>query len=499
MTQTKKKTKIKKKFEKKAPAEGAEAVKEEKKDIDEHPLANGHYLIVKYRDNSDRLVRIIERHGSLETGNLRYYIHYEDFNRRMDEWINIDRILKFPSEGNRLEKEKKKADEINQILNEDPPARKRQRSDLQSSSSLSGTVGMGKGKENSAPLQLDVDGKATVVVSDEVSGDHNIITTVSELEHDEHEGMDEMALKEHEEITKIKNISNVVFGRHEIECWYFSPFPKEYHPDGPVDFLYYCEFSMRFFRTKDELLRYQSKPGLQRHPPGNEIYRDENVSMFEVDGAVEKIYCQNLSYFAKLFLDHKTLYFDVDPFLFYVLCSQDERGYHPVGYFSKEKFSDAGYNLACILTFPHAQRKGYGRFLIAFSYELSKKEEKVGSPEKPLSDLGAVSYRSYWASELLVLLRNSPAQYLSIMDLAQLTSIVTEDVTATLQHLNLLRNINGTYIVWSPPAVIDELMKKYPVKPLLVNPEKLQWTPLYNVTDPTKDKWSIKAKKSSIE
>lgn len=41
------------------------------------------------------------------------------------------------------------------------------------------------------------------------------------------------------------------------------------------------------------------------------------------------------------------------------------------------RFSDAGYNLACILTFPHAQRKGYGRFLIAFSYELSKKEEKV--------------------------------------------------------------------------------------------------------------------------
>ena len=31
------------------------------------------------------------------------------------------------------------------------------------------------------------------------------------------------------------------------------------------------------------------------------------------------------------------------------------------------------YNLACILTFPSYQRKGYGRFLINFSYELSKK------------------------------------------------------------------------------------------------------------------------------
>ena len=60
MTQPKKKLKAgntKKKFEKKAPVEG-EGVKEEKKDIDEHPLANGHFLVVKYRDGSDRLVRV---------------------------------------------------------------------------------------------------------------------------------------------------------------------------------------------------------------------------------------------------------------------------------------------------------------------------------------------------------------------------------------------------------------------------------------------------------
>jgi histone acetyltransferase MYST1 len=60
-----------------------------------------------------------------------------------------------------------------------------------------------------------------------------------------------------------------------------------------------------------------------------------------------------------------------------------------------------GFNLACILTFPSVQRRGFGRFLINFSYELSKKEEKIGSPEKPLSDLGAVSYKSYWVSRIL--------------------------------------------------------------------------------------------------
>jgi GNAT superfamily N-acetyltransferase len=72
------------------------------------------------------------------------------------------------------------------------------------------------------------------------------------------------------------------------------------------------------------------------------------VSFFEVDGARNKIYCQNLCLLAKLFLDHKTLYYDVEPFLFYVLTECDARGCHMVGYFSKEKDSPDGYNLACV-------------------------------------------------------------------------------------------------------------------------------------------------------
>merc|ERR1712194_498742 len=81
------------------------------------------------------------------------------------------------------------------------------------------------------------------------------------------------------------------------------------------------------FSRKQEIRRFQSRlPADRRHPPGNEIYRSGNLSMFEVDGFEERFYCQNLCYIAKLFLDHKTLYFDVDPFLFYVLCELDERG-----------------------------------------------------------------------------------------------------------------------------------------------------------------------------
>ena len=49
-------------------------------------------------------------------------------------------------------------------------------------------------------------------------------------------------------------------------------------------------------------------------------------------------------------------------------------------------------------------------------YELSKLESTVGSPEKPLSDLGKLSYRSYWSWVLLEILRDFRGT-LSIKDL----------------------------------------------------------------------------------
>ncbi|THF98689.1 hypothetical protein TEA_026778 [Camellia sinensis var. sinensis] len=97
---------------------------------------------------------------------------------------------------------------------------------------------------------------------------------------------------------------------------------------------------MRIIPTKRTRLRSRRAAKRKcdlKHPPGDEIYRSGTLSMFEVDGKKNKVYGQNLCYLAKLFLDHKTLYYDVDLFLFYVLCECDDRGCHMVGYFSKAR------------------------------------------------------------------------------------------------------------------------------------------------------------------
>ncbi len=60
--------------------------------------------------------------------------------------------------------------------------------------------------------------------------------------------------------------------------------------------------------------------------------------MFEIDGEKHKVYCQHLCLLAKLFLESKTLYFDVEPFLFYTLTIADSTGCHILGYFSKVLF-----------------------------------------------------------------------------------------------------------------------------------------------------------------
>ncbi|XP_075693473.1 histone acetyltransferase KAT5 isoform X2 [Rhinoderma darwinii] len=279
-------------------------------------------------------------------------------------------------------------------------------------------------------------------------------------------------------ITRMKNIECIELGRHRLKPWYFSPYPQEL---TVLPVLYLCEFCLKYLKSLKCLQRHLTKCNL-RHPPGNEIYRKGTISFFEIDGRKNKSYSQNLCLLAKCFLDHKTLYYDTDPFLFYIMTEYDSKGFHIVGYFSKEKESTEDYNVACILTLPPYQRRGYGKLLIEFSYELSKVEGKTGTPEKPLSDLGLLSYRSYWSQTILEILMDLKTEtgerpQITINEISEITSVKKEDVISTLQYLNLINYYKGQYILTLSEDIVEGHERAMLKRILRIDSKCLHFTP----------------------
>ncbi|XP_051499914.1 histone acetyltransferase KAT7-like [Apus apus] len=251
------------------------------------------------------------------------------------------------------------------------------------------------------------------------------------------------------QITEGSNmIKTIAFGRYELDTWYHSPYPEEYARLGR---LYMCQFCLKYRKSQTILCRHMAKC-VWKHPPGDEIYRKGSISVFEVDGKKNKIYCQNLCLLAKLFLDHKTLYYDVEPFLFYVMTEADNTGCHLIGYFSKEKNSFLNYNVSCILTMPQDMRQGYGKMLI---------------------DFRLISYRSYWKEVLLRYLHNFQGKEISIKEISQETAVHPVDIVSTLQALQMLKYWKGKHLVLKRQDLIDEWRAKEAKDPTAIR----SWIP----------------------
>lgn len=77
--------------------------------------------------------------------------------------------------------------------------------------------------------------------------------------------------------------------------------------------------------------------------------------------------------------------------------------------------------------------------LVSFAgYLLSKKEGRTGSPEKPLSALGALSYRNYWKGSVFAFLAENSRDGLRLEDISKATSMTLADVFATLQEHQMI-------------------------------------------------------------
>ncbi|KAK2952427.1 putative Replication factor C subunit 2 [Blattamonas nauphoetae] len=275
-----------------------------------------------------------------------------------------------------------------------------------------------------------------------------------------------------------RNIDKIWFGDHIIESWYYSPFYNDLlNEKGFSPMLYICDICLEPFGCERSYRRHMSNC-LITNPPGDEIYRQDGVSMFEVDSDKENLYCEYLSLLSKLFLDHKSVTYSVGDFRFYVLTELKSDGFHFVGYFSKSKAMEPqkdGYvnNLSCIMVLPPFAKKGYGKLLITLSYELSKKEQIIGGPERPLSDLGILSYYSYWKYQLIEVLKQYES--ISLRQLSQMTYIQVDQVIETLQYFNIMVQRRRETVFYLPPKTVDEHDRRPPK--IRVNPDNIHWTP----------------------
>lgn len=275
------------------------------------------------------------------------------------------------------------------------------------------------------------------------------------------------------EQTKFKTVESIQFGANWLETWYFTPLPFEFH----TKCLYICDFCLFFCVTKKEFKRHTIRCSV-RHPPGDEIYRDNDISMFEVDGITQRIFCENLSLISRMFLEHKNVCESIEPFLFYVLCEVKPDGFHLVGYFSKEKKMDRKNNLSCIMVMPIFQRSGYGKLLIDFSYQLSILEGKPGGPERPLSDLGHKAYVPYWTRKVVELLLDLTSQdsEITIEQMSLRTGMIESDILYILRNQKILvgDSLNCN------PKFLQSILQHTGRKPRHIYTNRIRWKP-YNI------------------
>ena len=246
---------------------------------------------------------------------------------------------------------------------------------------------------------------------------------------------------------------------------------------------------MRFFVCVKDKLRHSKKCTL-RHPPGDEIYREGDISFFEVNPSYSlttKTYCENLAYISKMFLNVKNLYITMERFIFYVLCEVKKDGFHFMGYFSKDKKRYVNkekliyaYNLSCFMVMPFCQKGGYGTLMIKMSYALSKIEDKPGGPEQPFSVSGELTYLKYWSRVLIecLLELEEKQEEITLKEIREKTGITEDDIMFTFKKRNLINDQSELLCDKEHLLSILNDTKLTARKGREILPELIRWLPL---------------------
>ncbi|XP_074991318.1 histone acetyltransferase KAT5 isoform X3 [Calonectris borealis] len=182
------------------------------------------------------------------SGRKLFYVHYIDFNKRLDEWVTHDRLdlkrvqvprkeAKTPTKnglpGSRPgspERDPKRKVEVVSPATPVPAATETSQASVfpQNGSARRAVAAQPGRKRKSACLGTDEDSQDS---SDGApSAPRMTGSLVSDRSHDDI-------------VTRMKNIECIELGRHRLKPWYFSPYPQEL---TALPVLYLCEFCLKY-------------------------------------------------------------------------------------------------------------------------------------------------------------------------------------------------------------------------------------------------------------
>lgn len=102
-----------------------------------------------------------------------------------------------------------------------------------------------------------------------------------------------------------ENYRKIQFGSYLIDTWFTSPYPPDIYAQSKF---FVCEFCFASIKTAAMAKRHKDKCCI-KCPPGNEIYRQGNISIFEVDGHKNKVcraaHCASMAYTHSLTLIYR--------------------------------------------------------------------------------------------------------------------------------------------------------------------------------------------------
>jgi hypothetical protein len=261
----------------------------------------------------------------------------------------------------------------------------------------------------------------------------------------------------------LRNLLHISLGdRCVLPTWFYSPYKAL-----KTDQLFICDQCCSYFPEQAGLVHHREHDCVRT--PGREIYRSDDLSIFQLSGVRQKFAAQCLCLLGKLFVPNMLHFNAVESFDFYALFECDDQGAHICGFFSKN-LEEPESVLCDLVILPPYHKRSFAFLMISLSYEMAHRLRTPGGPSGPLNPGEANVFRRFWRIAISAAVRDG---LVDPDDIALRTGIRFLDVLACLAELGCL-----TCGSEGPRANPAELGPPGPLPACHLNPRMLLWVPL---------------------